>query len=39
MPPRVECLLTEKGRKLAPALRAIEIWGGKYDPQTQDREA
>lgn len=29
-PPRAEYILTEKGRSLGPALRAMREWGNKY---------
>ncbi len=32
VPPRVEYSLTEKGRDLLPALKAVEAWSKKYYP-------
>jgi DNA-binding HxlR family transcriptional regulator len=29
-PPRVEYLLTEKGRALGPVLKALHSWGEKF---------
>lgn len=31
-PPRDEYLLTQKGRELGPALRALQLWGQKHTP-------
>ena len=33
-PPRAEYLLTEKGRKLGPVIRALYEWGEKDGPKT-----
>ena len=32
VPPRVEYSLTDKGKKLIPALRIIEAWAREYYP-------
>ena len=29
-PPRAEYVLTQKGRELGPALRALQVWGQKH---------
>jgi DNA-binding HxlR family transcriptional regulator len=31
-PPRAEYLLTEKGRKLGPVLKALHAWGEQFGP-------
>jgi DNA-binding HxlR family transcriptional regulator len=34
-PPRAEYHLTEKGRALGPAIRAIFEWGERYEPRLE----